>query len=168
MVTTRFRAGCTCGQVELEAIGPPISVLVCYCDDCQEGARRIEALPGAGTVMESDGGTALALWRKDKVTCTRGESLLQGTRIREKTRTQRMVAGCCNTAMLIRFDDHRPWVSIFHRQLRGAAPPLEMRIMTKFRPAGAHLPDDLPSYRTFPLRLPARLVAAQAARLLGR
>lgn len=165
---TCFRAGCACGQVELEATGPPISVLVCYCDDCQEGARRIEALPGAGPVMEADGGTALALWRKDKLKYTRGESLLKGTRIRERTSTQRMVADCCKSAMLIRFDDRRPWVSVFLRQVRGAAPPLEMRIMTKFRPAGPDFPDDLPSYRTFPLRLPARLVTAQIARLLGR
>jgi hypothetical protein len=40
--------------------------------------------------------------------------------------------------------------------------------MTKFRPAGPDFPDDLPSYRTFPLWLPFKLGGAQLARLLGR
>jgi hypothetical protein len=143
-------------------------VLICYCDDCQHGARRIEALPGAGTLLEPDGGTTLLLWRKDRVKCLQGETLLQGTRIRPKTKTERMVARCCNSAMLVRFDDSRPWVSIFHARIGGEAPPPEMRIMTKFSPAGADFPDDLPSYRTFPLWLPIKLVGAQLARLLGR
>jgi hypothetical protein len=36
-------ASCSCGSVELEAIGAPITSVVCYCDDCQEGSRQIEA-----------------------------------------------------------------------------------------------------------------------------
>ena len=33
---------CSCGSVELEAIGAPIVSVVCYCDDCQEGSSQIE------------------------------------------------------------------------------------------------------------------------------
>jgi glycosidase len=40
-------SSCTCGRVRCQAIGAPIVSLVCYCDDCQEGARNIEALPNA-------------------------------------------------------------------------------------------------------------------------
>lgn len=36
---------CACGSVKLEAHGRPINSVVCYCDDCQEAARRIEVLP---------------------------------------------------------------------------------------------------------------------------
>jgi hypothetical protein len=165
---SRTRVRCACGQVELEATGAPITVLVCYCDDCQAGARRIESLPGAGAVIAPDGGTTLALWRKDRVRCLRGESLLQGVRIRDRTKTERLVATCCNSAMLVRFDDTRPWVSVFRNRVQGEKPSPEMRIMTKFRPKGTDLPDDLPSYSTYPLRLPAKLVGALLARLLGR
>ena len=36
-------AACACGRVELKAIGAPITSVVCYCDDCQEGSRQIDA-----------------------------------------------------------------------------------------------------------------------------
>ena len=38
---------CACGNVAVEAIGTPITSVICYCDDCQEGARQIESLPNA-------------------------------------------------------------------------------------------------------------------------
>ncbi len=38
---------CGCGRVRCESRGEPILSVVCYCLDCQEGGRRIEALPGA-------------------------------------------------------------------------------------------------------------------------
>jgi hypothetical protein len=54
-------AQCSCGSVELEIIGAPIISVVCYCDDCQEGARQIEALPNARPVRDPDGGTIRSL-----------------------------------------------------------------------------------------------------------
>src|SRR6185437_6203938 len=50
-------ASCACGNVELELRGPPIMIVSCYCDSCQEGGRRIEALPNAPPVLQPDGGT---------------------------------------------------------------------------------------------------------------
>jgi hypothetical protein len=47
---------CSCGSVELECIGAPITSVVCYCDDCQEGSRQIEALPNARPAQDPDGG----------------------------------------------------------------------------------------------------------------
>jgi len=41
---------CVCGQVVVEAIGAPIASVVCYCDDCQEGARQIRSLPNAVSI----------------------------------------------------------------------------------------------------------------------
>jgi hypothetical protein len=48
MTPVRRGACCTCGKVELEAMGVPITSVVCYCDDCQAGAQQIETLPNAG------------------------------------------------------------------------------------------------------------------------
>jgi hypothetical protein len=50
-------SSCVCGRVRCEAAGAPILSGVCYCDDCQEGGRRIEALPHAAPVLDADGGT---------------------------------------------------------------------------------------------------------------
>lgn len=47
-------ARCAGGSVEYEAAGNPILGVACYCDDCQEGARRVEALPGAPPVRDPD------------------------------------------------------------------------------------------------------------------
>ncbi len=88
---------CTCGKVELEAIGAPITCVVCYCDDCEAGARQIEALPNATAVGEPDGGVGYVVYRKDRVRIPKGAELLRGYKLREKSATNRMVATCCNT-----------------------------------------------------------------------
>ena len=53
-------ATCICGSVGIEMVGAPIVSVVCCCDDCQEGARRIEALSGAPAVLDAAGGSARA------------------------------------------------------------------------------------------------------------
>ena len=68
-------ARCSCGSVEIEALGAPITSAVCYCDSCQAGAREIEALPNAAPVLGPDGGTAYILYRKDRVKYAKGASL---------------------------------------------------------------------------------------------
>jgi hypothetical protein len=125
-------ASCSCGSVELEAIGAPITSVVCYCDDCQEGSRQIEALPNARPVQDPDGGTAYILYRKDRVKCSRGALLLKSHKIREKSATNRVVATCCNSAMFLNFDDRKHWVDVYRARFKGDIPPLQMRICTKF------------------------------------
>ena len=161
-------ASCSCGSVELEATGAPIASVVCYCDDCQEGSRKIEALPNARPVQDSDGGTAYILYRKDRVKCSRGALLLKSHKISEKSATNRVVATCCNSAMVMKFDDARHWVSMYRARFQGDIPPLEMRICTKFKPANGDVPRDVPSYPTFPLKFLAKLLAARIAMLLHR
>jgi hypothetical protein len=158
---------CECGSVELEAIGAPITSVVCYCDDCQEGSRRIEALPSAGPVREPDGGTAYVLYREDRVGCSRGSRFLEGRKIRESSATNRVVASCCNSAMFLSFEDGKHWVSVYRSRFRGDVPPLEMRICTKFRPEG-DVPNDVRGYSGFPLRFLTKLVAARISMLLHR
>ena len=159
---------CSCGSVELEVSGASITSAVCYCDDCQEGSRRIEDLPNAGPVRDSDGGTAYVLYRKDRVRFSRGTPLLQGLKIREKSPTNRVVATCCNSAMLLNFDDAKWWVDVYRTRFQADIPPLRMRVCTKFKSDDRDVPRDVPSYSTFPLKFVGKLLAAKIAMLLHR
>jgi hypothetical protein len=154
--------------VELEMIGAPITSLVCYCDDCQEGSRRIEALPDRRAVRDADGGTAYVAYRKDRVRHTKGASLLQAHRLREGSTTKRLVATCCGSAVLLGFDDAKHWVDLYRARLHGPLPPLEMRVCTRFRPEGAVLPEDVPSYEGYPIRFLMKLLAARIGMALRR
>src|ERR1700757_577 len=91
-------ARCSCGGVEIEAFGTPITSAVCYCDSCQEGSRQIEALTNAVPVLGPDGGTAYVLYRKDRIKYSKGAQLLESYKIDEKSTTSRVVATCCNSA----------------------------------------------------------------------
>src|SRR5271165_7310316 len=94
---TRTMASCACGHVEIEGVGAPIISLACYCKDCQEAARRIGDLPGARPVLDADGGTGYVVYRKDRVTVSKGNDLLKRLKLSDKSPTNRLVAGCCNT-----------------------------------------------------------------------
>lgn len=161
-------AQCSCGSVVLEAIGVPIMCVACYCDDCQEGSRRIEALPNARPVRDPDGGTAYVLYRKDRVKCSRGAELLKGFKISEKSATNRVVATCCNSAVYMNFEDSKHWVPVYRARFGGDVPPLQMRVQTKHVPKNSDGPNDVPGYPAWPLKFIAKLVAARIAMLLGR
>jgi hypothetical protein len=126
----RFAASCLCGRVALEATGAPIVSNVCYCDDCQEGARRIEALPNAVAILDPDGGTAYLLFRKDRMVCSKGAALLKSYKLKETSATNRVVATCCKSAMFMNFDRGPYWVSAYRARFHGDLPPVEMRICT--------------------------------------
>jgi hypothetical protein len=159
---------CSCGGVTIEATGAPIAVAACHCDDCQRGARQLEALPGAGAVCDAAGGTGYVLYRRDRVTCIAGAHLLRGYKIRPHSPTNRMVASCCNTPMLVSFDKGPHWVSLYRARFGTAAPQLQWRVCTKFMPEGAVLPGDAPDYRMYPPAMVARLVGSRLAMALGR
>jgi hypothetical protein len=162
-----LNASCICGSVVLELKGAPITSLACYCNDCQAGARQIEALPGAPPVQTPDGGTAYVVYRKDRVQAVKGASLLKALKLRPASPTNRVIASCCNAAMLLNFDDGKHWVDIYRDRASTSAPPLEMRVCTKFAPNGATVPADVPGYAGHPLRLIAKLIAAKLAMLFG-
>ncbi len=165
---TLTTARCACGSVELQAIGAPITCVVCYCDDCQEGSCRIEALPNALPVRDPDGGTAYVLYREDRVECSKGTQFLQRHKLREKSATNRAVATCCNSAMFMDFDDSKHWVPVYRARFGEDRPPVEMRVLTKFKPENDGVPDDVPSYSSLPLTFMAKLAAARIAMLLDR
>jgi hypothetical protein len=165
MATTTV--SCACGSVAFHVDGAPLAVAECYCRDCEAGWRRVEALPGAQPAREADGGTAYQVYRKDRVRCVTGRELLRPFKLTERSATNRVVAGCCNTPMLVDFDDAKHWVSVCRQRFGAAAAPLDMRICTHTRTPG-ELPADLPSYPRYPLRFVGRLLAARVAMLFGR
>jgi hypothetical protein len=166
--STAMTATCSCGSIEFKAFGKPIVSAVCYCDDCQKGADQIEALPGAGAVRGPDGGTAYILYRKDRVEYSKRVELLKSYKLKETSVTNRVVAACCNSAVLMTFDRGRHWVSAYRARFHGELPSLQLRICTKFKPDGVVLPDDVPSYRGYPPGFVGKLLASRVAMLLGR
>src|SRR5690606_37389941 len=139
-------SSCVCGQVAFEAIGNPIVTAACYCTSCQTAGRQIGALPGAAHVLEVDGGTSFVLQRKDRVRCLRGGELLREHRLSPSSKTRRMVAACCNSAMYLELPGGH-WLSLYAERFMPADRlPLEMRTMTRDRPAGVAFSDSVPSY----------------------
>jgi hypothetical protein len=165
MSESNITARCACGQVVLAMHGAPIVSVACYCDDCQTGARKIEALPNAAPVKNSDGGTSYLAFRKDRMECSRGQEHLQSLKIRPDSATKRVVATCCNSAMYLGFDDRKHWVDVYHLRVQGAVPPIQMRICTRYKPGAAEDPGstDVPGYPGYPFKLIARLLAAGVA-----
>jgi len=161
-------AHCSCGSVEIEAFGSPITSAVCYCDTCQEGSRLIEALPNAVPVLDPDGGTAYILYRKDRIKYSKGAELLRGLKTEAKSTTSRVVATCCNSAMVMRFDDAKHWVCVYRARFQGDIPPLQWRICTKFKPANAVIPTDIPSSMMYPAGFMWKLLASKLSMFLGQ
>src|SRR5882724_4305260 len=157
---------CVCGQVAVEAVGAPIASVICYCDDCQEGARQIRSLPNAVSIEEPDAGTAYLVYRKDRVTHLQGTCLLRHHKIREKSATSRVIATCCNSAMFLSFDDGKHWVDLYRSRCEGEVWPVQMRICTKFKPDGRIIPTNVPQYLRYPMSFLVKLVLAKAAMLL--
>ena len=159
---------CSCGSVEIEAFGTPITSVVCYCDSCQEGARQIEALTNAASILGPDGGTAYILFRKDRIKYSTGAELLNGYKIDENSTTSRVVATCCNSAMVMRFDDAKHWVPMYRARFLGDMPPLQWRICTQFKPENAVLPTDVPSSAMYPAGFMWKLLASRLSMLFSR
>ena len=149
-------ATCQCGKVRLETTGRPILTAACYCTSCQDAGHRL------GRLLDPDGGTSMVLYRKDRVKRVTGRQHLEEHRLKLDSPTRPVVAACCNSAMFLDFTKGH-WVSIYRDRFPTGAPPLEMRVMTGERCAGAALPDDVPSHRGFSARFMLKLVAAWIA-----
>jgi hypothetical protein len=148
-------------------VGEPILSGVCYCQDCQEGGRRIEALPNAPPVRDPDGGTPYLTYRDDRFRCVSGAELLSGFKLKDRSPTQRFVASCCRSGMFLKFCPGH-WVSAYRLRFEGDLPPIEMRNQTRHRQSQTPIPNDAPSYGGYPLKLFVRLIGARLAMLLGR
>ena len=162
-----IRASCACGAVTLEARGEPIVTAVCYCDDCQAAGRQIEATAGAQPVLDPDAGTGFVLYRRDRMACVQGVELLQAVKLKPDSPTSRYVTGCCSSAMYLGFDDSKHWVDVFRNRVQGPAPPIEVRMCTRFLLPGTEIPDDAPSTPGFHAGTIAKVMAARVAMLFG-
>jgi hypothetical protein len=168
MRNPRLIASCACGQVEIEAVGAPISSTICYCDDCQAAAALIEAMPGAPSFREPDGGTFLIVFREDRVRCVRGEANLKKLKLREDSPTNRKLALCCNSVMVLDFDDTKHWSDIYGARVNENVPEPEMLICTRFAAQPPNNVRVLPTYPGYAPRLMIRLVKARIAMLFSR
>lgn len=157
---------CQCGLVELRVDGPPIAHAACYCRSCQEAGRLVEELPNASPVLGSDKGTDYVLYRKDRVQCVRGAEHLREFRLKPTSPTRRVVACCCNSAMVLDFTKGH-WLTIYRGCITGPIPSLQMRMMTVEKPEGVTLPGDVPQYRTHAGKLMWKLLRARLAMGLG-
>lgn len=155
------QATCQCGRVVFEAAGAPIISVACDCASCREAGRRIEALPGAGRVIDEDGGTGFVLYRKDRIICTRGGDLLEEHRLMPESPTRRVVATCCSSAMFLEFSKGH-WLSM-NRARFTDAPPIEMRTMSRDRPDGPPPAGSVPAHASHSVRFMWRLFTAWAA-----
>jgi hypothetical protein len=141
---------------------------VCYCEDCQNAGARIQGAPGAQPVLDADGGTAMVMFRKDRLRCVEGADRLVPTKLTPKSPTSRFVATCCNSAMYLGFDDAKHWVDVFRNRVTGEPPAIEARICTRFRPAGADMPADAPAHPGYPPSMIPKLLGSKLAMLFGR
>lgn len=153
-------ASCKCGKVRFIAMGAPIASAACYCADCQAGGRQIEAAGARNNFRDQWGGTGYAIYRDDRLACIEGASLVRGFRLREDAPTTRFVTTCCNSAMYLK---HGPgwWTSVYRVRFGDAALPLEWRNQVETVADRGALPNDVPVYSKFPLKLFWRLIRAR-------
>ena len=156
---------CSCGQVELEAVGKPIMVTVCYCDDCQRAAGQLEALPGTPRICSADGGTPYILFRKDRVALVKGQELVRDHRMDGEAFTKRVTASCCQSPLYLEYEKGH-WYSLYRNRFVGPTPRVQMRIQTHYKPKGAVLPEDAPAFKAFPPRFLFRLLWSRLMMLL--
>ena len=161
----RFKSSCFCGSVLLETCGSPIIVVSCHCSDCREAARQIERLPGAPHVLDTSGGTAFLLFRKERMSPAKGVELLRRVKLKPSSATTRYVTSCCNSMMYLGFDDSKHWVSMNRDHFLDDVPAVRMRICTGSMP-GETEPTDVPCYRGYPMRFIGRLMLAGLPSLL--
>ena len=153
---------CSCGAVAFALEGDPIIAAECHCASCREAGGRLEALPAAPPIRETNCGTRFALWRKDRVRLLRGADHLSSFRLKPDSPTERVVATCCNAPMYLSFK-HGHWLSLYARRWPdGIGPTLEERTMTGDLPDRAALPDDVPNSRRQSARFFAKLLWAWA------
>ncbi|MGQ0661240.1 MAG: hypothetical protein ACT4N3_10290 [Sphingosinicella sp.] len=135
----------------------------CMCDSCREAGAILESLPAAAPVLDGKGATLSAMYRKDRVECSRGAEHMREFRLNPESKTRRVVATCCNSAMFLEFTKGH-WLDIYGKRWPPLAMPRpEMRTMVGDLPAGPAVPDDIPNSKTHSLTFFVRLLGAWAA-----
>ena len=140
---------CQCGGVRFEAVGAPMMSVICHCTSCRTAGRAFDAVSPVAPIVDVGGGTAVVLWRKDRLKCVSGSDKLEPHRHSPMAPSRRMVASRCRTPI---FGDFTKgfWVSVY-RDRAPDAPKPNMRVMLSDLEPGAKVPDDgLPRFRNRP------------------
>ena len=154
---------CRCGQVQLQLEKTPILAAECHCNSCRTAGEQLQQLPAAGQVLESNGGTAFVLYRKDRVQISRGRELLKEHRLTETSATRRVVASCCNTPVFLEFQRGH-WLSIYSRLWpENTRPAIQLRTMISDLADPSSLPNDVPNARHQSFGFIAKLLGAWVA-----
>ena len=154
---------CQCGQVSLKVTGSPIVSAECLCLDCQQAGNTLQQRAGAPKIMDNKGATRFVLYRKDRVSFQGSQHLLREYYLNDKSTTRRVVASCCNTPMFLEFTAGH-WLSIYGSLWQQASlPALDLRTMTRSRPTGVELPNDVPNPKTHNLSFMVKLLTAWIA-----
>lgn len=156
-IETKFQ--CRCGKIQITAIGKPITSVVCYCDDCQNGGKLLNELSSENKVSDMQGGTPYVLFRKDKIIYDFDKNLLKGLKLKSSSPTNRNYSACCLTPMFINFDDNKHWIDFYALNALDVIPKPEMRICTKFKTGP--LNNELPNYKNFSLHFISKLIFAK-------
>jgi hypothetical protein len=156
-------AQCQCSEVAFDLEGQPIMTVACYCSSCQEAAEQIQELTGAPPILDQDGGTHFVMYRKDRIDCRLGRDRLREHRLTPASKTRRVVAACCNTAIFLEVSNGH-WLSVYKDRLDPTdRPPLEMRTMTEAKRPDVTFTDDIPSPPKHTARFMWKLLTAWIA-----
>ena len=154
---------CDCGEVSLSVIGKPIINAECLCSDCQKAGDFLQSFTGAPKILDQNKATRFVLYRKDKVEFQSGLNYLKQHYIEKGASTRRVIASCCNTPIFLEFKDGH-WLSIYGLLYHSdKLPALDLRTMTRSRPAGVELPNDVPNPETHNTSLYFKLFNAWVA-----
>ena len=161
------QALCACGRTEFAGTGQPLLVIACYCDDCQAASQQINARPGGHGGARADGGTVSTLYRKDRVRALRGAELLVDLKLRPSSPTTRVIASCCNSNMLTRFDNWLPFVALRSYSNADAIQP-QLCIHTKFAPDRGKIAHGVPLHGGIPFGMVMKIMGTAASLRLER
>ncbi len=162
-MTSHSNVSCSCGTVSLVLTGPAIMTVECMCDSCRAAGRVLASLSGASQVLDLKGATLSAMYRKDRVACISGQGQLREYRLKPESKTRRVVAICCNSAMFLEFTSGH-WLDIYGSLWPESRRPVpEMRTMVGDLPADIRLPADIPNAKGHSVRFFVKLLAAWVA-----
>lgn len=149
---------CECEKVKYQASAAPIVTAVCYCEDCQDAGDIIETFDDVKPFREADGGTPYVTLHDRHWTALEGEALLKAVKLKPDSPTTRYVTTCCHSPLFIKFESGF-WTSSYRMRYENP-PPLEWRNKIAKRRSSLPYTDDIPRFKTFPLRLFGRLFKA--------
>lgn len=150
---------CACGTVKFKALAKPIATAVCYCNDCQSAGEMLKDFDNTKPFQDPDGGTAYVTLHDKNWVAIEGEDCLSPLKLKPDSPTTRYITTCCQSPMFLKFNSGF-WISTY-RARYVVPPPLEWRNKTSRRRSKRPYPDDIPRFKTFPLRLFGRLLKAR-------